>query len=470
MKTVCRFAKLVPATCVLLAAISVPSQQPPNAPSAAQLPGVPGRVLTITPEAGFNNEPSIAVNAANSSQLIAAYQMPARVAYSQDGGNSWKLATGTEPKDYRISGDVSVTYDKHGTAILCYIAFDKLGTENYWAHSATRNGIFVRRSTDGGATWEAQAHAVIEQPTKPGIPFEDKPYIAADNTSSKHAGNLYIGWTEFRIDESVILFSRSTDGGQTWSAPIIISTHHGLPRDDNGAVEGWSGAVAADGTLYSVWADGDAIAFATSHDGGKTFSRSRNVIATAPLYFTVAGLDRANGFPQLAIDARHGRKGLLYLTWSDYRDGDIGVYCATSDDGGKTWSKPVRVNSNAAHDGTDQFFQWLAVDPVSGAASIIFYDRRCDPDNRKTTVTLARSTDGGKTFSNYAWTRDAFVPRRDDFLGDYIGIAALNNKVLGVWAEIAPPSTPKDQTVPATNRKPQTNVRAGIADFSKDSR
>ena len=358
-------------------------------------------------------------------------------------------------------------YDKRGAAILCYIAFDKLGTANYWAHGATRNGVFVRRSPDGGATWDAEAHAVIAQPTQPGIPFEDKPYIAADNTNSKYAGNLYIGWTEFRLDESVILFSRSTDGGQTWSTPITISTHHGLPRDDNGAVEGFTGAVAPDGTLYVAWADGNSIAFTSSRDGGKTFAKSRSVIQTAPLYFDVAGLDRANGFPQLDIDPRHGRKGLLYATWSDYRDGDIGVYCATSDNGGKTWTKPLRVNSNPAHDGTDQFFQWLAVDPVTGAANIIFYDRRLDAKNKKTTVTLARSTDGGHTFTNYAWTTDAFVPTRDDFLGDYIGVAALNNKVYGAWAEIAPPGTPREgkEDAPGTERRPMTVVKVGVADF-----
>ena len=149
-------------------------------------------------------------------------------------------------------------------------------------------------------------------------------------------------------------------------------------------MEGFTGAVAADGTLYAVWADGNSIAFTSSRDGGKTFAKSRSVIQTAPLYFDVAGLDRANGFPEVAIDPHHGRKGRLYVTWSDYRDGDIGVYCATSDDGGKSWSKSVRVNSNPAHDGTDQFFQWLAVDPVTGAANIIFYDRRLDPKNQKT--------------------------------------------------------------------------------------
>lgn len=454
---------------VILLVVSTKAQEPTapsNNPLPMKLPPLPGQVVTLTPKAGFHNEPSIAVNSLNTPQIVAAYQVPATVAFSHDGGSSWKVATGTAPNDYRVSGDVSVTYDKHGAAILCYIAFDKLGTENYWARGATRNGIFVRRSADGGAAWDTQAHAVIAQPTKPGIPFEDKPYIVADNTDSKYAGNLYVGWTEFRIDESVILFSRSTDGGVTWSAPITISTHHGLPRDDNGAVEGFTGAVAADGTLHVVWADGDSIVLASSRDGGKTFSKSRVILQTAPLYFAMAGLDRANGFPEIAIDPRHGRKGLLYVTWSDYREGDIGVFCATSDNGGKSWSNPVRVNSNPAHDGTDQFFQWLAVDPATGVANVIFYDRRLDPDNLKTTVTLARSLDGGRTFTNYAWTQEAFVTSRQEFLGDYIGVTALNDKVYGAWAEIPAPATPKEKAEPPpTSFRPHTVVRVGVADF-----
>src|SRR5208282_6591003 len=235
-----------------------------------QLPPVPaGKVITITPEAGYKNEPSIAVNAKDPSQLVAAYQKRSAVAYSQDGGNSWKIAAGTAPADYRVSGDVSVTYDKRGTAILCYIAFDKLGTINYWAHGATRNGIFVRRSLDGGATWETEARTVAAQQTKPGIPFEDKPYIVADNTNSKYAGNLYIGWTRWRLLDSQMVLSRSTDDGKTWSAPVEIDAHPGLPRDDNGAAEGFAGVVAPDGKLYAIWSQDNDIMLTSSRDGGK---------------------------------------------------------------------------------------------------------------------------------------------------------------------------------------------------------
>ena len=276
-------------TVITFLTIGAAAQETGSTPPPAQLPPAPGNVVTITSQPGFHNEPAIAVNFNHPSQVFAAYQSHATVVFSQDGGATWKPAAGTASTDYKVSGDVVATYDKHGAAILCYIAFDKLGTENYWAHGATRNGIFIRRSADGGATWEKQDHAVIAQPTQPGIPFEDKPGIAADVSDSEYAGNLYVGWTEFRIDESVILFSRSTDGGVTWSAPVDISAHHGLPRDDNGAVEGFSAAVGADGTVYAVWADGDSLAFTSSHDGGKSFAKSRVILATAPLYFDVEG-------------------------------------------------------------------------------------------------------------------------------------------------------------------------------------
>ena len=431
----------------------------PGATRAQELSPAPGgRVVNLTRSAGYFNEPSIAVNPNNPRQLTAAYQVNASVAHSEDEGRTWQLASGTAPSDYRVSGDVSITYDNRGHAILCYIAFDRLGTHNYWGHNATRNGVFIRRSLDGGKTWEKNAVPVIQHDTAPGIPFEDKPYIVADNTQGPYAGNLYVGWTQFTLSDSVILFSRSTDGGQSWSAPIRISTHAGLPRDDNGSVEGFTGAVAADGTLSVTWADGAHIAFTSSHDGGRSFEPSRNIVDVAAPYFEVFQVSRANGFPEIGVDPRPDQGGRLFVIWSDYRNGDIDVFSATSADGGRSWSEPVRVNSDSMHNGNDQFFQWLAVDPQTGAANVIFYDRRGDPGNRETRVTLARSTDGGRSFANYAWTSDGFTSS-GDFLGDYTAIAAWGGRVYGVWAEEV-----SRKAKPGTHA---TVVRVGVAEFTK---
>ena len=429
-----------------------------SAQALAPAPGV--QLIDLTPQPGYFTEPSIAVNPRNPQQVVAAFQDNAHISYSFDAGRHWQAASGIAPPNYRVSGDVSVTYDNKGHAILCYIAFDRLGTTNYWAHNATRNGIFVRRSLDGGQTWEADHIPVAEQPTEPGIPFEDKPYIVADEGDDPYAGNLYVGWTRWTIEDSQMFFSRSTDGGKTWSKPIEIDHHRGLPRDDNGADEGFEGVVGPDGTLYAVWADGDHILLTISHDGGATFDAPRSIVDTAPIMFKVEDVDRSNGFPQIAIDPRGGGSGgRLVVAWSDYRNGGVDVFCSVSEDHGQTWSPAVRVNSDPLHDGADHFFQWMTVDPKSGAVYLVFYDRRGDPSNRQSILTLARSTDGARTFSNYAWTEQPF-DARDAFIGDYTGIAAFNDRVYGTWTEERPG--------PA-NDKPWSHhsvVRVGIADFA----
>jgi Neuraminidase (sialidase) len=343
------------------------------------------------------------------------------------------------------------------------MAFDKLGTFNYWAHNASRNGLFVRRSLDGGKTWEADHIPIIDHRTEPGMPWEDKPYIVSDVSSSLYSGNLYVGWTRWTLTDSEILLSRSTDHGKTWSKPIEIDKHPGLPRDDNGAAEGFDGTVGPDGTLFAVWSQDNDIMLTSSRDGGKTFSPARAILHTAPIMFAVQTLERANGFPQIAINPR-SRK--LYVTWSDYRNGDLDVFCSTSMDGGRKWTAPIRVNDDPLHNGADQFFQWLAVDPTDGSANVLFYDRRGDPENRTQIVVLARSTDGGHTFKNYSWTEKPFEAG-GVFFGDYSGIAAWGGRVYGAWTEKpAPPSDKDNKSEEGDPKKPGTVVKVGVADFN----
>jgi hypothetical protein len=201
---------------------------------------------------------------------------------------------------------------------------------------------------------------------------------------------------------------------------------------------------------------------ATSHDGGVSFTKDRLIIPAGPGYFGITGVSRSNGFPQIGIDP-HGngdkkRGGKLYVAWSDYSNGDVDVFVSSSADYGKMWSAPVRVNTDAIHNGNDQFFQWMAVDPQSSAVNLVFYDRRTD--NEETTVTLARSIDGGKTFQNYVWDPDRFNAE-GDFLGDYLAITAYGNKVFGAWAHQTSAEAKTER-----GKKTRTVLRVGTADFN----
>ena len=235
---------------------------------------------------------------------------------------------------------------------------------------------------------------MIAHESTPKIPFEDKPWIVAD-TGGLHAGNLDIGWTQSTLRGQRSTYSCSTDGGITWSSPIKLSSVPGLPRDDNGALEGFHGVVGPDGMLYTIWDARYGIMMAVSRDGGATFSNDRLIIPAGPGYLGITGVSRSNGFPQIGMDMGRGKHGgNLYVAWSDYSNGDVDVWVSSSGDLGKTWSAPVRVNTDPIHNGKDQFLQWMAVDPQSGAVKLIFYYRRTD--NQEATVTLVGSTDGTK--------------------------------------------------------------------------
>ena len=446
------------------------------------LPAPERQIVTISKPEVRGNEPSIAVNPNNANQVVAVFQ-PATVAYSEDGGKTFSIVDLPPVEGWRGGGDVSVTFDSKGHAYLSTLHFEKLGSTSYWAHGAGKNGIFVRRSLDGGKTWEKTATPVklfegdaSEEGPESHTPeadseshMEDMPRIFADtNPRSPYAGNIYVGWIEWQLEQSVMLFSRSTDGGKTFSQPIRVSTHAGLPRDDNGGLVGFVGVVTTDGTIYAIWNDGSTIALTESHDGGKTFAPSRKAIDVAPPYFGgaggIPGVARVMGFPQIGVDSRNPRTVVLYLTWSDYRNGDVDVFCVSSRNRGRTWTEPVRVNSDPLHDGIDQFFQWMAVDPVTGDVYVQFYDRRDDPKNRRTGFTLARSTDGGKTFLNYAWGENTFETSQPTFLGDYTWLTALNGKAYGAWTEALP--TEETEPHPGRPPRPLTVVRIGTADFS----
>ncbi len=434
--------------------------------AAAQgaLPAVPGaRVVTITAAGGTGSEPSIAVNHFSPNQVIATAGGD-MLAFSTDSARTFTLVNPAGEGGH-TGGDPSLVFDDKGTALFSYLAITKLGTTAYWGHGSGPNGVYVRRSPDGGKTWDRDAAGVSVFTAKdPVIKLADMPRIWADaNPKSPYRGNLYYAWIEWGLENSIVLYSRSTDGGKHWSKPMRISTVPGLPRDDNGSVVGIIGTVAPDGTQYVVWNQGLNITLAVSKDGGKSFAPSRPIIDVGPPYFggtgSVPGVARTMGFPQVGVDAK---SGALYVSWSDYRNGDVDVFFARSTNHGRTWTKAQRVNDDAIHDGNDQFFQWMTVDPANGDVYVQFFDRRADAANRQTRVTLARSTDGGRTFRNYDWSDRAFAGE-DAFLGDYMWLTAFEGRVYGVWAEAAPADYVT--TRPRRTGASPTIIRVGTADF-----
>jgi hypothetical protein len=352
-------------------------------------------------------------------------------AWTADGGRTWTVADATHP-GYRRSLDGSVGFDARGHAYVVYIAMDDMT----FGSPTTRHGEFVVRSVDGGRTWGTPV-ALSEHPAAEGGAFDHIPHFCADT-----AGNAYVLWTRnLHGGGDELYLSRSVDGGETWSPE----------RSIGGGGSVLNAVCGEDGTIYALlsafdpdepsisWERGWEVTLLASRDGGETWDEPLPVVRPGPgrnPHDVPVGsgyaFPRAFGWPVLA-----GGGGRLHVVWGDFRNGDRDVFCTTSEDSGRTWSDPVRVNDDPVGNGADQLTQHAAVDPATGDLHVMFYDRRADPDNVLSGVTLASSSDGGRTFANRAWVETGIDARRA-CLGDYNGIAAHGGRVYGAWAEDVP--------------------------------
>jgi len=395
-------------------------------------------------------EVSIAINPKNPQNIVAAsFQTgrpprPPAASYnyvSMDGGRTWKTIPVEDPKGL-TQGDDAVYFSNDGTAYHSHISFVGIRVAR---PPRAESGIFIGSSKDGGLTWNESVPAINH--TNSVIPFEDKPGIVVDNAPlSRYKGNVYLAWTRFDVYGSAdpdchshIYFSRSIDGGKTFSMPFRISDASGDCRDSDNTVEGAVPAVGPKGEVYIVWAGPLGLVFKKSLDGGLTFGKDK-VIGLMPggWDFSVEGLDRANAMPVTGVDLSNGpNKGTLYVNWIDARNGDPDVFVMSSPDGGETWSAPDRVNDDPVKNGKAQFFTWMSVDPIDGSVNVVFYDRR-DTEGALTKLTLARSVDGGRTFVNYKIDQPAFACDPIVFFGDYSGISAYDGKVVPIFMHFTP--------------------------------
>jgi len=376
------------------------------------------------------NETSIAINPLDSLNLVAGANIRYYY-YSTDGGYTWIQGNLTSPLG--VWGDPCVVFDLNGHCYFGHLSNPSSG--GYWI-----DRIVVQKSTNKGISWSSGVGIGYNPPSR----NQDKEWIAVDWTNSPYRNNIYVAWTEFDSygssnpqDSSRILFSRSTDGGLTWSAPVRISDKGGDCIDEDNTVEGAVPAVGPNGEVYLAWAGPLGLVFDKSTDGGLTWGVDK-VITSIPggWDFNVPGIYRCNGLPITACDISNSPyRGTIYVNWSDQRNGtnNTDVFLVKSTDGGNTWSQPKRVNQDNTQ--THQFFTWMTVDPATGYLYFVYYDRRNYNDNR-TDVYLARSTDGGETFTEFKISQSPFTPNSSIFFGDYTGITALNGKVYPIWTRL----------------------------------
>lgn len=388
-------------------------------------------------------EPFVALNPERESNLLAAYQenrfedggaRALAYAVSFNGGKSWNegllpgLTAATGGRFERAS-DPWVAFGPGGRAYYVTLAFNEQTPEN---------GIFVSASEDGGLTWGPPVPVRTDM-----MDFNDKEAMIVDTRAdSPYRGRIYVGWdTVFADRRQTVRFSYSDDGGRSFIPAITVY--------GEGASVGVFPVVGPAGVVHLVWANytfngsfwSPALLTAKSTDGGASWSAP--VVISDALPFGVDGQRTGGSLPSAAVDPRTGD---LYVVWQDERfsPGTDQVVLSRSNDGGETWSTVQLVSDgprNAAN-----FTPAVAVN-ANGVVGVAYYSMRNDPA-RSVLVDeyLAISRDQGRKFgrsvrvSAASWDVRFAAVSRGFFLGDYQGLAAGRKTFHPLWIATFNPS------------------------------
>lgn len=378
---------------------------------------VDGRGRNIPGDAA--NEPSMTIDPTNSSRVAVGWRQFDSVlsdfrqggfSSSADGGRTWRGQGNLERGVFRSDPVLATSADgKFYYNSLKLTFFDD-----------------VFPSTNQGASWG---------PTYYAATGGDKQWMTVDQTTGIGRGNLYQAWSTAGNNYGGRQFSRSTDGGKTWSDPSFIPSSPIWGTLD----------VGKNGDLYLAGLS-NPFSFLKS-----TNAKDPRATPTweAPVSVNLGGSIVYGSFVNpvglmgqtwLACDKSGGpNAGNIYMLCSvgvdDKNPCDVNFVRST--DGGKTWSAPMRINDDARNRGAHHWFGTLAVAP-NGRLDAVWNDTRANPGSSISALYISSSFDGGKTWSKNLQVSQTFNPNvgypQQQKMGDYLALISDNSAAKVAYA------------------------------------
>jgi hypothetical protein len=409
------------------------------------------RRVTCDPSpSNARSESDLVVNPLDPYNMVGSskrFTNPATYAFSLapyvtfDGGQSWTEGSLSLLGGWAGTSDPAVAWGNTGDAYLVGLPFGPLPAMNVL-------GICVYRSADAGRTWGAPLliHA---------SGGDDKQDAAGDTTpSSPHYGNVYAVWD----DGSTLRFARTTDHGGSWKGTGAQAAGSTLASD---SFAPWV-TVAPDGAVYIVWINGQSgsqIKFVKSTDGGNSFSAP--AVAANGITSLRGALPETNGWPHFPGTSFRvltiatgcaGAGGNVVFAWADYREGASRIYYRRSTNGGGSWQGPAagqKLLTGAISAALHDFHPQLACTPA-GEFGCAFYELGPhgggEFPSQLIDVGLAVSTNNGSSFPDRVTvTESPWDPAVDaplshgdplvTFIGDYFGLAASRLGFFPFWTD-----------------------------------
>lgn len=267
------------------------------------------------------------------------FASPYRVYFTSttDGAANWSTPQAINNPVAPRSQGVDISIGPNGRVNVCWAAL--IGTSPF-----TEDYIGFATSTDGGVTWTVTENAFDVNgiqgtfPQKSNIRVNGLPRIDTDKSGGPHNGWIYIVTTQRNLapagSDPDIIFRRSTDNGQTWSAAVRVNSdplNNGKSQyfpaihvDDFGAIN----------VLYyddrETTSDSATVYLSRSADGGDTWRDYRVInynFKPSPI----------GGFGQGYQGDNIGMTSTGNTLWPVWMDNSSGIY--------QIWTCPIDITT-----------------------------------------------------------------------------------------------------------------------------
>jgi hypothetical protein len=401
-------------------------------------------------------QPGVLLAASNSIDLrsFASLGNLMRTYASADGGATWASGPGPIPTPYGgkkrcNAGDPAPAIDASGRQYLAFLASACISLDSFVNKDREFDlaRLEVASRADAASPWTvAQVYPVRS------ARFDDKPSIAVDRSpASPHLGRVYVAWTRITPGgkrtpgKAVIVLSHSDDGGATWSRPAVV------PDSASDVASFSSIAIDASGTVFVSWMTVTRfLLIDRSTDGGDTFGAdvvvneaaglSGGVCGQAGAFAVPAQLKRCiTANPTVLVDSREGAPERVYLTFdvpdASRRAQDVVIRAF---DSSLVSLGPVHT-VHPLDTKRDEFLPASAVDEA-GRVWVCFYDTATDKTRRTARYSCTASVDGGETWAvprpvASVPSDETRYPAFSFQYGDYEGLAVAGGVAHPIWTD-----------------------------------
>ncbi len=215
-------------------------------------------------------------------------------------------------------GDPSLGISTDGETLYCVFVDFRYGYHDF-------PGLTFTKSTDRGNTWTQNKMVYYGE-----WDAETSPRIVADSQGWLHIVFGILGY-------GGIMYTRSTDGGETWTVPVRISD----TITASAVTRGVELAIDRNDNLYAMWScyyeeisNGYDVFFTKSTDYGNTWLHPNRIVNDT--------VSCENLYPSFCL----GGPDTIYAVWEDDRlTNDWDIFFSFSTDGGITWlTSDIKVN------------------------------------------------------------------------------------------------------------------------------